>query len=210
MTSSIQSVGTDPGAAARPAGLRATALRRLRRDPVAIFAFSLLVLLVLAALIGGPLAAHLTGHPPDQQFANAVAADGQPLGLMERTYLPNGTTHTGVSFAYWTAPLFDPANPTTPTDTTYNMLTADGKNVPAPWVPYTRAGCNVGTVATANMVLENTAIDIPTVFGANSPEAQEVIANPGQAFADFVGVGIHCAQGCRRRRNRRTPGPDWR
>jgi len=44
-------------------------------------------------------------------------------------------------------------------------------------------------------VLENTAIDIPTVFGANSPEAQEVSANPGQAFADFVGVGIHCAQG---------------
>jgi hypothetical protein len=75
------------------------------------------------------------------------------------------------------------------------MLTADGKNAPAPWVPYTRAGCNVGTVATANMVLENTGIDIPTVFGANSPEAQEVVANPGQAFADFVGVGIHCAQG---------------
>jgi ABC-type antimicrobial peptide transport system permease subunit len=75
MTAGIQAIDTGPGAA-RPAGLRATALRRLRRDPVAIFAFSLLVLLVLAALIGGPLAAHLTGHPPDQQFANAVAADG--------------------------------------------------------------------------------------------------------------------------------------
>jgi peptide/nickel transport system permease protein len=92
MTAGIQAIDTEPGAA-RPAGLRATALRRLRRDPVAIFAFSLLVLLVLAALIGGPLAAHLTGHPPDQQFANAVAADGQPLGVMERTYLPNGITH---------------------------------------------------------------------------------------------------------------------
>lgn len=34
MTASIQSIGTDPGGgAARPAGLRATALRRLRRDP---------------------------------------------------------------------------------------------------------------------------------------------------------------------------------
>jgi hypothetical protein len=44
-------------------------------------------------------------------------------------------------------------------------------------------------------VLENTAVDIPTVFGAGSPEAQEVAANPGQAFADFVGIGIHCAQG---------------
>ena len=75
------------------------------------------------------------------------------------------------------------------------MLTANGKNAPAPWVPYTRAGCNVGSVATANTILENTATDIPTVFGANSPEAAEVTANPGQAFADFVGIGVHCALG---------------
>jgi hypothetical protein len=57
------------------------------------------------------------------------------------------------------------------------------------------AGCDFGAVATANTILENTAIDIPTVFGANSPEAQEVASNPGQAFADFVGIGVHCALG---------------
>src|SRR5262249_7938100 len=57
------------------------------------------------------------------------------------------------------------------------------------------AGCNVGAVASANIVLENTAIDIPTVFGANSPEAQEVQSAPAQAFADFVGIAVHCAQG---------------
>jgi hypothetical protein len=62
-------------------------------------------------------------------------------------------------------------------------------------VPFTRAGCNFGAVATANTILENTAIDIPTVFGAGSPEALEVTANPGQAFADFVGIGVHCAAG---------------
>jgi hypothetical protein len=73
------------------------------------------------------------------------------------------------------------------------MLTAAGKNAPAPWVPFTRAGCNFGAVATANTVLENTAIDIPTVFGANSQEAAEVTSNPAQAFADFVGIGVHCA-----------------
>jgi hypothetical protein len=44
-------------------------------------------------------------------------------------------------------------------------------------------------------VLENTAIDIPTVFGPGSPEAQEVATNQPQAFADFVGIGVHCAQG---------------
>jgi hypothetical protein len=119
---------------------------------------------------------------------------GVPIANSFRYFNPNGTSNTGVSFAYWTSPLFDPTT-STPTDTTYNMLTADGKNAPAPWVPYTRAGCNVGSVATANTILENTAIDIPTVFGANSPEAAEAQANPVKAQADFVGIGVHCAQG---------------
>ncbi|HYK31692.1 MAG TPA: ABC transporter permease [Streptosporangiaceae bacterium] len=92
MTTEMQTVGTAPTPAA-PRGLGATALRRLRHDPVSIFAFSLLVLLVLAALIGGPLAASLTGHGPDQQFPNALAANAKPLGAMQRTYLPNGVAH---------------------------------------------------------------------------------------------------------------------
>jgi hypothetical protein len=33
------------------------------------------------------------------------------------------------------------------------------------------------------------------VFGPGSAEAGEVAANPAQAFADFVGIGVHCAQG---------------
>src|SRR5258708_230863 len=119
---------------------------------------------------------------------------GVPVANSFRYFNPNGTSNPGVSFAYWTAPLFDPST-STPTDTKYNMLTADGKNAPAPWVPYTRAGCNVGAVAAANTILENTSIDIPTVFGANSTQAAEVKANPAQATADFVGIGIHCATG---------------
>jgi len=118
---------------------------------------------------------------------------GQPVSNSFRYFKTDGSTRTGVSFAYWTAPLFDPAGSTT--DTTPEMINENGKIAPAPWVPFTRAGCNVGSVAAANTILENTAIDIPTVFGANSPEAAEVAANPGQAFADFVGVGVHCAQG---------------
>ncbi|TME32481.1 MAG: hypothetical protein E6I62_05925 [Chloroflexi bacterium] len=127
----------------------------------------------------------LTGNYPDRF--------GQPVSNSFRYFKTDGTTRTGVSFAYWTAPLFDPAGSTT--DTTPEMINENGKISPAPWVPYTRAGCDVGAVATANTVLENTAIDIPTVFGAGSDEAQEVIDNPGQAFADFVGIGVHCAQG---------------
>ena len=120
---------------------------------------------------------------------------GVPVSNSFRYYTsPTGGTSLGVSFAYWTDPIFDPTT-SSPTDTKYNMLTADGHNAPAPWVPYTRAGCNVGQVATANTVLENIATDIPTVFGAGSPQAAEVTSNPGQAFADFVGIGVHCAAG---------------
>src|SRR5712692_3169174 len=96
---------------------------------------------------------------------------GVPVSNSFRYFNPNGTTRLGVSFAYWTDPVFDPINPPNPTpDTKFNMLPADGKNTPAPWVPFTRAGCNVGQVATANTVLENIATDIPTVFGANSAQ----------------------------------------
>jgi hypothetical protein len=125
----------------------------------------------------------LTGVYPDRM--------GQPVSNSYRYFSGNGS-RTGVSFAYWTAPVFDPAG--SATDHTPTMINENGKVAPAPWVPYTRAGCDFGAVATANTILENTAIDIPTVFGANSPEAAEVTSNPGQAFADFVGIGVHCAQ----------------
>jgi ABC-type dipeptide/oligopeptide/nickel transport system permease subunit len=65
--------------------LRRTALRRLRRDPVSVFAACLLLLLVLAAVIGAPLAAKLTGHSPIQQYPNALYRDGEPIGVMSRT-----------------------------------------------------------------------------------------------------------------------------
>jgi hypothetical protein len=135
---------------------------------------------------------------------------GVPVSNSFRYFNPNGTSNLGVSFAYWTDPLFDPTT-STPTDTKFNMLTAQGLNAPAPWVPYTRAGCNFGAVATANTILENTATDIPTVFGANSPQEQEVKANPPPSTlpqADFVGIGIHCAQGAALCSSANTGEPD--
>jgi len=129
----------------------------------------------------------LTGVYPDRM--------GQPVSNSFRYFRPDGSSRTGVAFAYWTAPLFDPAGPAGQTDFSPEMINENGKIAPAPWVPFTRAGCDVGAVATANTILENTAIDIPTVFGPGSDEAAEVASNPGQAFADFVGIGVHCAQG---------------
>jgi hypothetical protein len=127
----------------------------------------------------------LTGVYPDRM--------GIPVSNSFRYFTPTGGSRTGVSFAYWTSPLFDPN--AGQTDFTPEMINKNGKIAPAPWVPYTRAGCDVGSVATANTILENTAIDIPTVFGPGSAEAAEVASNPGQAFADFVGIGVHCAAG---------------
>src|SRR5207248_8528825 len=76
------------------------------------------------------------------------------------------------------------------------MINENGKIAPAPWVPYTRAGCNFGAVATANTILENTSVDVSRVFGPTSPQQQEVIANPPPSTlpqADFVGIGVHSA-----------------
>jgi hypothetical protein len=141
---------------------------------------------VLVSHTANGILTSLTSLYPDRQ--------GQPVSNSYRYYKPDGTTGVGVSFAYWTDSVFDPTTPT-PTDTSYNMITAAGRNDPAPWVPFTRAGCNWGAVATANTVLENIGPDVPKVFGPDSPEAAEVAANPGQAFADFVGIAVHCAKG---------------
>src|SRR5438552_1212499 len=74
----------------------------------------------------------LTGVYPDRM--------GQPVSNSFRYFKTDGTTRTGVSFAYWTAPLFDPAGSTP--DTTPAMINENGKIAPAPWVPFTRAGCD--------------------------------------------------------------------
>jgi ABC-type dipeptide/oligopeptide/nickel transport system permease subunit len=77
----------------RPLGLRQQAIRRLRRDPVFVIAFSIFIFLILAAIFGGPLAAHLTGHGENAQYASAINQDVLPLGIMQRTYFANGIVH---------------------------------------------------------------------------------------------------------------------
>jgi hypothetical protein len=137
----------------------------------------------------------LTGNYPDRF--------GQPISNSFRYFTPAGTSRTGVAFAYWTAPIYDPAGPPFPpaaqTDLTPEMINENGVVAPAPWVPYTRAGCDVGQVATANTVLENTGIDMKAWFGPGSAEDLQAAGDsPGvaatQTFADYVGIGVHCAQ----------------
>lgn len=105
------------------------------------------------------------------------------------------------AFAYWTSGLGGSS------DNTPYMITAAGRNTPAPWVPYARAGCSVGEVGAANTVLESPRFDIPAVFGSGSPEDKEQKADSARAQADFVGLAVHCgrnATGCGDAQNARA------
>src|SRR5580658_331672 len=149
----------------------------------------------------------LIAHTADDLLTTATGLygdrQGMPVSNDYQTYNTDGTTDPAGSFAYWTDPVFDTAKTPNPGhDTNPSMVyspvpppTADTVT-PAPWVPYTRAGCNVGEVATANQDLENTAVDIPKVFGPNSPEAKQLAADKDPfkdtENADYVGLGVHC------------------
>ena len=134
---------------------------------------------------------------------------GQPVTNSYKTYNADGSTDPATSFAYWTSPVVDTASTATAghdaTPTMVDSATspatpgATGRQTPAPWVPFTRAGCSVGDFSTANMVLENTRQDLTTVFGPSSPEVAQLNTDPDPfkdpEVADYIGVAVHCAQG---------------
>ena len=66
------------------------------------------------------------------------------------------------------------------------------KNTPAPWVPWTRAGCDVGNVSTANTVLENNNAIVfaagPTVTAAAASAGD---TNVKVASVNGFTVGMH-------------------
>ena len=93
------------------------------------------------------------------------------------------------AFFYWTDKVSD-ITPATG-DNTFALTTPSGQNVPAPWVPFTRAGCTVGAFSTANIVLERAPFDVYKVFGGpTSPQGMESSSNQNN---DFIGAAIHCA-----------------
>jgi hypothetical protein len=94
------------------------------------------------------------------------------------------------SFFYWTDLVSD-ITPAT-SDNNFALTTPSGENVPAPWVPFSRAGCDVGAFSTANIVLERSGADIEKVFGSTSSQAAESGTNQTN---DFIGAAIHCALG---------------
>jgi hypothetical protein len=136
---------------------------------------------ILISHTAGGILSSLTGLYPDRNGATVTNSYGY--------FTPAGTPAFTSAFKYWTSPV-DGADDSKP-----NMITDTGKTTPAPWVPFTRAGCDVGGVGTANIELENNSIapggDIYNVYGPSSPEAMEA---PALRTTDFVGIAIHCAQ----------------
>lgn len=139
----------------------------------------------------------LTGLYPDRQ--------GVTVGNSYGYFTPAHSVAFSSAFKYWTDKVDDS---TGVRDELPNMVTDGQKNTPAPWVPFTRAGCNVGGVSTANIELENTGTgpfgDMSEVFGVGSPEWDEADASnhagsgnavAAKALTDFIGIAIHCAKG---------------
>jgi hypothetical protein len=145
---------------------------------------------ILISHTAGGILTSLTGLYPDRQ--------GLTVSNSYRYFKPDGTTANSSAFKYWTDKV-DDVTAAGVNDPLPNMVTTGGKNTPAPWVPFTRAGCDYGAISTANVVLENTrttpAGDMTKVFGSGSDEWNEANANSALAQTDFVGIAIHCAQG---------------
>jgi hypothetical protein len=129
-----------------------------------------------------------------EKFGTSV---GNSFGFFD----PNGVPHIQSTFAYWTD-LVNEGTTATP-KLVPEFVDQDGDVHPAPWVPFTRAGCDVGAFSIANLEFENTGSDINNVFGPSSPEATEVTTDAAsssakvraQPAADFEGIAIHCAKG---------------
>jgi hypothetical protein len=157
----------------------------------------------------------LIAHTADDLLTTATGlyGDRQGEGISNgyQAYNADGTTDPAESFTYWNDPIDDTAyTPNVGHDTNPNLVyspvppatastpvsptTVD----PAPWVPYTRAGCSVGEIATVNQELENPTPDIADAFGPNSPEVAQLNADPDSykdpEVADYVGLAVHCAK----------------
>jgi hypothetical protein len=158
----------------------------------------------------------LIAHTADDLLTTATGlyGDRQGMGVSNgyQTYNPDGTTDSATSFTYWNDPIDDTSSsPAKGHDTNPNLVYAatppattvpapkPDRIDPAPWVPYTRAGCNVGEIATVNQELENPSPDLAEVFGKNSPEVKQLNADSDPfkdpEVADYVGIAVHCARG---------------
>jgi hypothetical protein len=158
----------------------------------------------------------LIAHTGDDLLTTATGLYGDRHGdgvaNSYQTYNADGSTDPATVFTYWNDAIDDTAKtPNTGHDTNPNLVYSPAPPAtanppakpdtvaPAPWVPYTRAGCDVGEIATVNQELENPTPDIADAFGVNSPEVAQLNADPDSfkdpETADYIGLAVHCAKG---------------
>jgi hypothetical protein len=155
---------------------------------------------VLISHTAGGILSSLTGLYPDRH--------GQTVSNSYFYYSPAKVPQFSTSFKYWTDLVDDATGARDPLPNMVNGDSGTPKTTPAPWVPFTRAGCDFGGVSTANIELENTGTgpfgDMSQAFGTGSPEWNDAVASNAapsgtparaKAFTDYVGIAIHCAQG---------------
>src|SRR5499427_3705299 len=95
---------------------------------------------------------------------------GVPVANSYGFFRADGSVGFSSSFLYWTSL----SNGSLAAgDGKPEMVNENGKTAPAPWVPFTRAGCDVGAFSVANIEFESIPADVNTVFGAGSPEGIE-------------------------------------
>ncbi len=119
---------------------------------------------------------------------------GIPVANSYGYFNPDGSVGFSSSFLYWTA-LGGDGKP--------QMIDEQGKTAPAPWVAYTRAGCDVGAFSVANIEFERVPDDVTTFYGAGSAVDLAVraelkssnAATRQQPTTDYLGIAIHCAIG---------------
>jgi len=152
---------------------------------------------ILISHTAGGILSTMTGLYPDRQ--------GITVSNSYFYQSPSKVPTFSSAFKYWTDLVDDSTGVRDPLP---NMITDGQKTTPAPWVPFTRAGCDVGAVSLANIELENTGTgpfgDMSEAFGTGSPEWNDAVvsnaalagtAARAKALTDYVGIAVHCGQG---------------
>jgi hypothetical protein len=103
-------------------------------------------------------------------------------------------TNASSLFKYWT-------DPTSADDPLYTLIHSaatsanpQGINTPAPWVAFTRAGCDFAGVGSADMEFENDTSDVSNVFGADSPQFALGNWSFNTAFDQFFDAGSNLGE----------------
>jgi hypothetical protein len=152
---------------------------------------------ILISHTAGGILSTMTGLYPDRQGVTV----SNSYFYQSPAKVPTFST----AFKYWTDLVDDSTGVRDPLP---NMITDGQKTTPAPWVPFTRAGCDFGAVSLANIELENTGTgpfgDMSEAFGTGSQEWNDAFAANAaptgtaaraRALTDYVGIAVHCAQG---------------